>query len=115
MTITEFLTARLDEIENVARSVQEVEPKSASSVFTSLSAPTGTVEMSAAYVLADVAAKRRLVELCATWMAAGERLADGRDVPALLVRTEAITAETVLRALAQPYAEHPDFDESWKI
>ena|SRR5690606_20281138 len=101
MTITEFLTARYDEEEAVARAA--------------LGSPRRNGKTHARRVLADIAAKRRLVELCATWRADGERHVAGRDAMSIAARTQAITAETVLRALAQPYADHPDFDPAWRV
>jgi Family of unknown function (DUF6221) len=54
-----------------------------------------------ARVLADIAAKRRIVETCADMMWKHE---GGPDV----------VADAVLRDLAAIYAEHPDYDESWR-
>lgn len=53
-----------------------------------------------AYVLADVEAKRRIVERCAAvdYAMPSTHLAHG-----------------TLRALAQPFADHPEFQEAWKI
>lgn len=64
--------------------------------------------MPAAYVLADVEAKRRIVEWAApvltNWPGAAEGTRyvsnDGRDV---------------LLILAQPFADHPGFDEGWRL
>lgn len=56
-----------------------------------------------AYVLADIAAKRRIVEQAlgmAACFAATER--------------EDLGADRILRLLAQPFAAHPDFRPEWK-
>lgn len=60
-------------------------------------------------VLADVAAKRRIVDECAYWC---EKTESGVDYPALADRFE--VAMGVLRLLALPYADHPDYDEEWR-
>lgn len=54
-----------------------------------------------AYVLADLAAKRQMVE----WFA--PHLGDGDGY--------ALAAEHALTALAQPFADHPDFRPEWKL
>lgn len=56
-----------------------------------------------ARVLAEVDAKRRLI--AEVW---DER--EGFPTE----RTPGNTADTVLRHLALPYAEHPDYDEAWR-
>jgi hypothetical protein len=56
-----------------------------------------------AHVLADIAAKRQIVKECragiAAWPAA--------DSDTYL--------EAILEVLAHPYAEHPDFDPTWRV
>jgi len=49
-------------------------------------------------VLAECETKRRIVELCAYW----QRPVDGLD------------GEDILRLLALPYADHPDYREEWR-
>lgn len=98
MTITEFLLARIGEAEVVARSVPDVEPKSSASVFTSLHAPTGTVEVSPARVLAECAAKRAIVD---SWRRVQSVGTNGFGPGAL-------------QHLAAVYADHPDYDEAWR-
>lgn len=53
-----------------------------------------TVTLSAAYVLADLAAKRRIVGLAAE---------------------QPETFAEALRYLAEPFADHPDFDARWAL
>lgn len=63
-TLVEFILDRLAEDEAVALAVHpEGEPKSGAPVFTSLSEPTGTVEMSSARVLAQCVAIRLVAAL----------------------------------------------------
>jgi hypothetical protein len=61
-----------------------------------------------ARVLADCAAKRKIVE----WI--GEQIEMNR--PPNATNSEVLwLAEDVLRALALPYADHPDFLPGWKL
>lgn len=123
MTITEFLTARLDELEPAAMRAKE-----ASEAFTSDTGQTLTlswqwnlwVEYSGGgvasvardgapdptLVLADITAKRAIVALNQT---VPMRLEDDRDEG----RNDMLW--DVLCLLAQPYAEHPDFDHAWRV
>ena len=55
-----------------------------------------------ARVLAECESKRRIIRLCGV---------DPHDPGALLLR---VHTDAVVRLLALPYADHPDFDESWR-
>lgn len=65
------------------------------------------------YVLADIAAKRRIVELhdrsheCSTYDHTGE----------VDIGTWCLHAEdcSTLRLLALPFSDHPEFQESWRV
>ena len=57
-------------------------------------------------VLAECAAKRRIIEECEVFYEDG--LADGKPVT-----SGATLALNVLSALAEAYAHHPDFDHAW--
>ena len=59
-----------------------------------------SVTLSAAYVLADLAAKRRIVERCSAvdYAMPSTHLAHG-----------------ILAESAQPFADHPDFDARWAL
>ena len=59
-----------------------------------------------ARVLAECAAKRRIIEECEVFYEDG--LADGKPVT-----SGATLALNVLSALAEAYAHHPDFDHAW--
>jgi hypothetical protein len=64
-----------------------------------------------ARVLAEVAAKRAIVDLCAQWLSYGPIKDWELDrVDAALVDA----APDLLRQLVQPYADHPDFDPTWR-
>jgi hypothetical protein len=139
VNITEFLAARYDEDAAIALSAHPSPWEYTSRApkrLASIGAPASThggrrvvilsdnsdrdmsvehlLTWQPARVLAEVTAKRRIVELCATWMAEGERNLGGRDALSIAARTQAITADTVLRALVQPYADHTDFDPAWR-
>jgi hypothetical protein len=93
MTITEFLTARLDEDEAAARENVEYEDN--------VWETAGWLPPSR--VLAEVEAKRRIVEEA------------DRYSPELEYGDNGEWAfEVTLRLLALPYADHPDYDEAWR-
>jgi hypothetical protein len=128
MTITEFLTARYDEAEAAARAAMDVEPAyahyggTAAEAFLALAVSEGETEEAAAHferwrpehVLADIAAKRAILALhtcqcpdpdcrdCGE--CSGAHHADPTPAPCGTVKV-----------LAQPHAEHPDFDPAWKV
>ena len=101
MTLTEFLTARLDEDEAVARAwVDGFEPFGPETDYLGRFNP--------AYILAGVAAKRAIVE----------EIEDQRDFTYATEWDKRQTdrhLDTLLRLLAQPYAAHPDFDPEWRV
>jgi hypothetical protein len=137
MTITEFLTARLDEDEAVARELlRDLEAQIAESGFQADDrgpfTPTRqlSAEMWAQYagqtrwrnfargrtiarfadptrVLADVAAKRAIV---AEHVEAKAYYETHPSTPA----GELAGLEKVVRLLAQPHVEHPDWREEWR-
>jgi len=108
MTLPQFLHARIAEDESVARAAQQHAPSDGGQVG-DLAAT-----FDPARVLAECEAKRRIIELA--YEATGydmtvdlERASDARadsDV--------AFVGDRILKALALPYAHHPDFDERWR-
>jgi hypothetical protein len=98
VTITEFLTARLDEDEAVARRADDFEVEEftwASVDYWCASNEEHGMRWSPRRVLADVAAKRAILGTLLD--EGGERMFDD-----------------IFRLLALPYAEHPDYDEGWR-
>lgn len=103
MTITEFLAARLGEDE-----------ERASSGWSSLrderwmTTNEGLSILTPSAVLADIAAKRAILALhddeLADEVESGDASAYGAD----------LMHRMVISALAQPYAEHPDYDPAWR-
>ena len=85
-SLTEFLLARITEDENKARECEEWPD--------CFACPTHET-FNTARVLAECAAKRRIVEHHAPY-------AGGSGRPTLLL-------------LALPYADHPDYDETWRV
>jgi hypothetical protein len=74
-----------------------------------------------ARVLADIAAKRKLLHWCANEVLSGVDLT-GMEKPGWSVHAsrpgrhvEVFTAAFALRTLAAPYAGHSDFDPGWRI
>ncbi|WP_402465764.1 DUF6221 family protein [Isoptericola aurantiacus] len=127
MTITEFLTARLDEDEAAARAAATTaerihertgrrDPR-ATRAWTEHGVMGPHVALSPARVLAEVEAKRRIVEwfsdrqMIFTGGMGDDRTDPTNYTPGPLVH-EADTP--VLRMLALPHADHPDYDEAWR-
>lgn len=67
-----------------------------------------------AHVLARCAANRLIVELAATWIVSADQAGERQDPPALIVRTQGVTARTVLRVLALAYADRRGYREEWR-
>lgn len=117
MSIVEFLSARLDEDEEVARTAAagSDDPGSRAPIWTSLRSgqpgvcdhgPRGSVEMQPASVLAEVAAKREMVRYYLLLCEQGEQVAVfGYHATGLMY---------AIRQVAAVYADHPDYDESWR-
>lgn len=100
-TLVEFLRARWSEREQWARDV--------------LAVPDVGLHGIARYVLADVEAKRRIVEIHADYDAVediymGHECIDDTNG---LIRWYQADCPT-LRLLALPFAAHPDYDPSWR-
>jgi hypothetical protein len=113
-SLTEFLLARLSEEEAVAKAVLPLGPiydhfgdtavESAAELAYSEGAQRPVVDLflrfaDPARVLADVEAKRRIVERCSAvdYAMPSTHLAHG-----------------ILAELALPYASHPDYREAWR-
>lgn len=68
-----------------------------------------------ARVLAEVEAKRRVVDECAYWEGkVQEAAADPTAIPYPSLADRYEVARAVLRALGTAYADHPEFREEWK-
>lgn len=131
MTLVELLQARLDEAEQAARSAtpgpwKADDPTWAetiygpdhvavvaggrwggeASVFESTDDALHIARYHPARVLAEVEAKRRIVDLCAEALAF--------EGPHRYSPSCADLAEDILRAQALPYADHPDYDPTWR-
>lgn len=109
-----FLLARIAEEEAVARSVEDVSPKSNSDIFTSLSAPTGTVEVSPSRVLAECAAKRGLIEEHDRQWRNPVKASDESVQRRYGSKGRLNGLWTALQYLALPYADHEDYQSVWK-
>jgi hypothetical protein len=141
MTITEFLTARLDEDEEVALSAagwdragrtripgswspegiggvtdEELRPVAyAGESGLSDSKVSHIVRHDPARVLAEVEAKRALIADADTFdRTAREYVSKGDRMNSLAARGVERGVIHALRTLALPYADHPDYDESWR-
>jgi hypothetical protein len=89
MTILEFLTARYDDEEVAARLAD------------------GEV-WKPAHVLADITAKRRIVEKC------NDTIQGEPDMAGYDGESPVVLSEDILCDLATVYADHPDFREEWR-
>jgi hypothetical protein len=132
MTITEFLTARLDEEESIARAgvSSQADPENGWGYISdpgdvshrALTPHVGHIheDVQAAHiiywhpyrVLADVAAKRRISFLHVPPQVS--------TIPGKLCRECADHDDTprpcaTMLALLQPYADHPDFNPEWRM
>jgi hypothetical protein len=144
MTLAEFLAARLDEDEATARDatpgpwrwVDPGRPKiklalvgdggliallaAQADAYPSTFDAAHIVRHDPARALAEVEAKRQILDMCAEVIAAHP---DADDWPAARARAGVLRAvggdhmslaEDVIAALALPYADHPDYDPAWR-
>jgi hypothetical protein len=108
--LAHFIHARIADDETAARDLlrqaQEAELSLRSPQWLGNLVPGGhswaSVQSMAARVLAECESKRQILQLCG---------ADPHEPGALLLRVQ---TDAVVRLLALPYAEHPDYDESWR-
>ena len=133
MTLTEFLTARLDEDEaealyvtgDYAHHATEWKCWSTGVLDTGAPWPDGShalgdgplvyhiIRWDPARVLAEVAAKRAILERVDDQE---QPLSDGHwESTGYDEYWVADREPELLRLLAQPYASHPDFDPAWKV
>lgn len=108
MTLTEFLLARIAEDEAQAGGMLETgyQPPAHSPddrpefVPDFYDPPTDSDRRFVARVLVECAAKRRIVGLRDSWPQQSDRDED---------------SDPILRTMATVYADHPDYDQSWRI
>lgn len=112
MTLTEFLTARLDEDEATATAAELRRREG-----TGDAAPPSDLDraFTPARLLAEVETKRLLIHLAyeATGLDMDKDL--DRDVDAREVSGIEFVGERMLRALALPYADHVDYRAAWQL
>lgn len=108
-TLTEFLLARIEEDEIAARSARAIYDRSEPMPSRLLGA-----YLNPARVLAECAAKRRIVELRES-MASQVQKFEGHRPSADLLRSQVIAYDTALRALASVYADHEDYRQEWAL
>lgn len=107
MTIIEFLTARYDEAEGAMRQLLEPGWTHDGVASPTPDEPLARVRgwtLTLGHLLADNAAKRAILQ---AWAARAED-----DHPAISAHRTGLGL--AIKLLAQPFADHPDFDESWK-
>lgn len=110
MTLTEFVEARITELEVVARDALAPLGEGPRRDFYSTVGPHGddwglcTFHVPPARVFAECEAKRRIVQLHGNdWNPRGK-----------CATCDEVGPCDTLRALALPYADHPDYDEAWR-
>lgn len=104
MNLVEFLSARLDEDARVATEVRPHEyltTRDDASLGTADVGGYDTVAITSGRVLAEVDAKRRIVDLI-TFPSGGIREPSGPEQAA------------VVRIMAEVYVDHPDYREEWR-
>ena len=99
-TLVEFLTARLDAAER-----EWLENRV---VFGFWDDKTPTSPLSLKFMLADIAAKRRVID----YIAGVQR--DAGDPPNFDPR-DAQALTRILRILAEPFSGHPDYQQEWAL
>lgn len=100
--LTDFLTARLDE--------DEADARAWSDIIYSLDLedrPHAGHRLNPARVLAECEAKRRIVSRC-------DLVLRGRP-EGMFNAGQEVDANDNLRALALPYADHPDYRQEWAV
>jgi hypothetical protein len=103
MTLTEFLAARLDEDERVAHEAAESDAMTSKPSTPPTRKWTHIARHDPARVLAEVEAKRRIVEMGASYVPELEHGDNGEWA-----------LDATLRLLALPYADHPDYRQEWR-
>jgi hypothetical protein len=97
--LTHFLLERIDEDERHARKLAEADRRPVLSLATTVNHP--------GRILLECEAKRRIVE---EWRRAQDE-AEAGDTSG---RIAAFAFSLALQHLALPYADHPDYDASWR-
>jgi hypothetical protein len=122
MTLVEFLNARLDEDESIARRAEESpgdyrgHPSGTAPLWTVSDASAfgrqlgarGSVEATPGRVLAEVEAKRRIVKEYQDVLSVAPN-----PTPSTEVCGYAAALEGTMAMLTLPYVDHPDYD-SWR-
>lgn len=115
MELVVFLLARIAEDEAVARAARDDDLTNAHMLGLaegSALSPGDRVMVHPTRVLAECEAKRRIV---ASYQGASSALARMNDpLRRGLGEAMVLAHGDALRALALPYAEHPDYDEAWR-
>jgi hypothetical protein len=113
VTLSEFLLARIAEDEAIAIATRDYYDAmeweaGEGSIAGPVDGPSGygVVIIDPARVLAECEAKRRIVEDCVA-IIEGDPYEIDSDGPT--------HARAMLAALALPYADHPDFQEAWRV
>lgn len=115
MNIVEFLHARYDEIETTAEIPRRLilGPGQDLNVADFIAGPDSE------YVLADIASKRRLIDLgfrhAQTIDAEWGCCHDADEIKASECDSTDIDTIELLKLLALPFAGHPDYREEWKL
>jgi hypothetical protein len=107
MTITEFLTARLDEDWANVHGQGEISCDDLEAACKCATDETPRRIDCPARWAGDIAAKRAIVDFMRSEDAAGSGLTDAEGI------ARSLRAIAVLRHLASPYADHPDYQQEW--
>lgn len=116
MTIEEFLEARLAEDEADARSADEGRLLAWSKNDHMVIVDSGFMQtFTPTRVLREVAAKRAIIEHAADANGLDVQVDGEWGVGARDELSDPYVGDLILRALAAPYVDHPDYDPSWAL
>ena len=116
--LTKFLLARIAEDEVVARGAQADAMVGArwkhwtADAYEEIQAATLSATRR---TLAECEAKRRIVELAEEASSLDMQVDSEFRVGPRDEVSEPYVGDVILRALAQPYADHPDFNPAWRV
>lgn len=108
--ISAFLAACWDEIEATAKCALMWQQEGQAVFVAHYGAEWGAIEdYDPAYVLADIAAKRKILARCVRFMNEPDQYPNG------LVSPRAVLARQMLMDFAEPFASKPGYDPAWAV
>ena len=109
LTLTAFLAARYDEAEAAARAAEPWWPSTFTQPFATEPRAVHIARHDPARVLADIAAKRAIIQ---AWILRDQQ-GSGTGEGAATIASHAVGVLVALKHLAAVHAEHPDYRQEW--